>query len=426
MRRAILLSSLAVTSLALTPASAEACRCRVAGPPCEEAWKSPLIFVGTVIEIDQQPRALGPRRVRLRITEALRGTEKGEIDIHLRGGGGPSCDPPFRLGEAWLVYANNRWEGGAGWTASSCSRTRLLKQAAEDLAYLRLPDARKPPSHISGRVTRHVYDLSGGRGQTVPVSGVPVTVKGTALRAQAKTDSDGRYSIPVETSGTFHVEFARYVDGFSIRSGGEVTLPHYRACAVVNASATYDGRVSGRILDDRGRPVPFLPITLASSPRLLQQHMLTDAEGRFAFAEVYPAAHDVVPSMSLWEGERALPPITAAPVSVAPAARIDMGALRLPSSIKTTLVEIQIEDSTGKPAVGASVNFRLPEGYGRLDYPPKADEAGVFRVSVVSGQRYRVEAGYVRKAQNGTAYEVGEMVFAAAGQPIRLRLAPSR
>src|SRR5688572_13600478 len=116
MRRTILFSSLAVFFLAAAPAVADACTCRVAGPPCQATWESPLIFAGTVIEVDRQPGAWGPRRVRFRITEAFRGTEQGEIDIHLRGGGGPSCDPAFKLGEDWLVYGNNRWEGGPGWS----------------------------------------------------------------------------------------------------------------------------------------------------------------------------------------------------------------------------------------------------------------------------------------------------------------------
>ena len=426
MRRAILFSSLALLFLALAPARADACPCRPSGPPCEAVWKSPLIFAGTVIEVDQTPGSFGPRRVRFRITEAFRGTEKGEIDIHLRGGGGPSCDPSFRLGEAWLVYGNNRWEGGPGWTASSCSRTRLLTQAAEDLAYLRIPDDKKPQSHITGTVMRPVYNLAGGGGaRNVPVPNVPVTVRGSGTRVEAKTDSDGRYSIPVPTSGLLRVEFPRYVDGLSIRSGAELTLPHYRACAVVDAFATYDGRVSGQIVDDRGRPVPFLPITLASSPRLLQQHILTDAEGRFAFAEVYPAAHDVVPSMSLWD--QALPPITAAPVTVAPAARVDMGVLPLPASMRMTLVEIHIVDSEGKPAADAYVTFRQPDEYRRIDNAPRADKAGIFRVSVIAGRRYRVEAGYTRTTPAGAVHEKAEMVFEATGlKPIQLRLAPSR
>lgn len=427
MRRLLALLGLSVSFVALAPAVAESCSCMGDRPPCAEAWISPLVFAGTVIAVDQEPNALGPRRVRLRVTEAFRGTEKGEIDIHLRGGGGPSCDPPFRMGEAWLVYGGNRPDG-PGWTASSCSRTQPLSHAAEDLAYLRIPDKDKPPSQVYGRVTRHVRDLSlRTPGEYVPVPDVTVTVTSGSSRLEVKTDSDGRYAVPIESHDFYQVDFARHVGGLSIRGSEQVRLQHHRACAVVDARAIYDGRVVGQVVDDRGRPVPFMPITLASSPRLLQQHMLTDAAGRFEFAEVYPAEHDVVPSISLWQGSRALPPLTPTPLHVGPSARVDAGPLALPASMTMALVEIRIEDSTGKAAAGAYVTLRLPDEYGRIEYAPEADHTGIFRVSLVAGQRYRVEASHTREAPTGAVYETGETVFeATALKPIRLRLARSR
>ena len=421
MRRLVALVLSILPLVMISASEAQACSCAPSGPPCQEAWKAPVIFAGTVIAVEQ-PTGFGARRVRFRITEAFRGNEKGEIDIHLRGGGSASCDPTFRMGEAWLVYANNQWEGGPGWTTSICSRTRQLRAAAEDLAYLRIPDEKKPGSQISGRVTRYVYDLSqGGGGHDVPIANVPVTVTGHGEKREARTDSDGRYAIPVQGGRTYQVTFGR-VEGLKIRGAGqpaEISLPHYLSCATANAGALYDGRLSGQIVDGAGRPVPFLPITLVSSPRLLQQHMLTDASGHFQFAEVYPGAHDVVPSLSLWEGKRALPSLTPSPINVGPAARVDAGRLRLPAAPKMVLVEIVIETSAGQPAAGARVIFRQPEDYDLIEYAPPADKTGTFRVTVVAGQRYRVEAGSVS--------ETGETIFEATGAtPIRLRLAPPR
>lgn len=427
MRRAILLLSLAVFFLAFSPARAEACSCMVPGPPCQEAWESPLVFAGTVIEVDQQPGTLLPRRVRFRITEAFRGTEQGEIDIHLRGGGDASCDPPFRMGESWLVYGNNRWEGGPGWTASICSRTIPLRAAAEDLAYLRIPDAKKPPSHITGRVTKYVYDPSPGKeGRSVGIAGVPVIVTGRTTRLEAQTDAEGRYSIPVESGSAYQVDFGR-VEGLSIRgSGQQIWLPHYRACAMANAGVAYDGRVSGQIVDALGLPVPFLPITLASSPRYLQRHTLTDADGRFQFDIRYPGPHVVTLATGLTQDTQALP-LTLAPLSVPAAGHVDAGQLRMPSSLKRTLVEILIEDSAGNPAAGAHVSFRQPDVFNADSYAPdpRADEKGAFRISLVAGQRLEVSAQYSRKTPAESVHEEGTVVIHAPGL-IRMRLAPFR
>ncbi len=241
MRKLLSLLGLSLAFVAMTPAAAESCTCRPSGPPCQEVWESPVVFAGTVIELDQSAGALGPRRVRFRISEAFRGAETGEaetgeIEIHLRGGGGASCDPPFRLGESWLVYASKHGARQPGWTTSTCSRTRRLSGAAEDLRYLRLADQQKPPSHIAGQVTRDVYDAAKKRtGDTVPVAGVPVVVTSGTTRLEAKTDRDGRYHIPVDAGRPYQVDFGRSADGLVIRGpSAPVVLRHSLACAVVD------------------------------------------------------------------------------------------------------------------------------------------------------------------------------------------------
>jgi hypothetical protein len=247
------------------------------------------------------------------------------------------------------------------------------------------------------------------------------------MRAEARTDADGRYSIPVEGRQAYQVRFGP-IEGLAIRpSRQEVRLSNYRSCATVAASALYDGRLAGQIVDARGRPVPFLPISLLSSPRLLQQHTLTDAAGRFQFREVYPGAHDVAPSTSLWKGPRALPLLTQAPLAVAPAGRVDAGRLRLPSSLNMTLVQIIVETSDGRPATGAQVTFKQPDEYHAISYAPAADQAGRFRVTVLAGRRYEVEAAHTRTTAAGTVFETGKVVVEASGTaPVHLRLAPPR
>ena len=401
----------------------------VPGPPCQAVWQSPLVFAGTVIEVDQPPGAYGPRRVRFRITEAFRGPDKGEIDIHLSGGGGASCDPEFRMGESWLVYGNNRWEGGPGWTASTCSRTKLLAAAAEDLAYLRTPDQRKPRSHITGRVAQWLYDpVPGKEGRSVGIPNVPVVVTSGETRLEAKTDSDGRYTIPVESQRAYQVQFGS-VEGLPIRGGQQVWLPHYLACAFVGAGVAQDARVSGQVVDDAGLPVAFLPIALVSSPEYLQRHTMTDAAGRFQFHVPYPGPHKVTPSTDLWEKPPAVPPLTPAPLDVPRVGHVDTGPLRMPSMVKLVRIVLLYEDSEGKPAAGAHVTFRQPDIYNAISYDPfpTADERGAFSITVVPGQRYEVGAMYQKKTADGSASEEATVVITATdSRPILIRLAPFR
>lgn len=415
--------------IAIGPATAEACSCAPSGPPCQEVWESPLIFAGTVIDLDQSAGTLSPTRVRFRITEAFRGTEAGVIDIHLRGSMGASCDPPFKMGESWLVYANNQWEGGPGWTTSTCSRTRLLGAAGEDLEYLRLPDRQKPPGQISGRVMRRVYGpVFGEEGRDVAIAGVPVVLTRGETRLESKTDADGRYVIEVGP-GEYNVEFGS-VDGLDIRGGPPVSVPHYRACAIADGTVPYaPARVSGQIVDERGLPIPFLPLVLLSSYRYLDEHTLTDLNGRFELPVRNPGLHIVSPSTDLWRNAPLPIALTPSPLTVPSGGHLDTGALRLPASVRLARVELFIRDSAGTPASGADVYFREAETRNATSYDPspQADERGRFTVSLIAGERYEFIVSHDRKTPTGTESEEAYVTIVAGGrQPVRIRLAPVR
>lgn len=413
--------------LALTPAAAEACSCPPSGPPCQEVWESPLVFVGTVIDVDQPPESYSPRRVRLRITEAFRGSEEGEIELHLRGSGSASCDPPFKMGEAWLVYADNQWEGGPGWTTSTCSRTRLLSAAAEDLGYLRLPDSQKTPSQIIGRVTRSVYDSSGEtHARTEGVADVSVAATRGSERVETKTDPDGRYAIDA-TQGAYLLEFGP-ADGVELRGPELVHLRHPRACTVANAHVPFRaGRVAGQVVDHRGLPVAFLPVMMASLPRRMSpQRTMTDAAGRFSFDARFPGPYIVVPGAEGWPAAAAA---AQTPLVMVPSgAEVDAGQLRLPASLALVLVEFVIENGVGRPAGGAEFSFRHPDIFSAGSYEPhvRADERGRFLVTLAAGMIYEITASQDRKTPDGTAYEELITSITAGSSRVRLRLGPSK
>lgn len=340
--------------------------------------------------------------VRFKVTEAFRGTEQGEIELHLRGSSSASCDPPFEMGESWLVYGSNRWEGGPGWTTSSCSRTRLLSAAAEDLQYLRTPDGEKSRSHIAGSVAAWVHDPSPQKqGRTVGIPGVPVFLEGAGRRIETKTDSGGRYRVDVAGGRAYRVEFGA-VAGWLIRG-------------------------SGQVVDDNGLPVPFLPIALESTPRHLRQHAVTDAAGVFRFPLRYPGPYFVALSDELWQRPPELS-LNTTPITVPLSTGVDAGKLRVPASVRLVLVELVIEDSEGNPAAGAEVHFKQPNLFNAISYDamPTADERGRFLISLVAGERYEFMPSYDRKTSTGTVYEEGRAVIRARPGPVRIRLAPFR
>ena len=127
--------TLAMGLMAATPASGVACSCEIAGPPCEAAWKSDAVFAGTVrsvVEIDHDAyeRPYGSRLVTVDVERAFANAATGPLEL-ITGRGGGDCGYQFAVGQRYLIYATKTPTGH--WHASTCSRTRPIEKAQEDL-----------------------------------------------------------------------------------------------------------------------------------------------------------------------------------------------------------------------------------------------------------------------------------------------------
>jgi len=165
--------------LLATP-SAWACSCAGSNPPCQAAWEVSAVFTGTVIDVAQPsitaqpssgsttgrqmanaPRpALTPpvRTVRLQLGEVLNGVERDlkEVEV-VTGMGGGDCGYGFQVGEAYVVYAYRNSEGRL--STGICSRTRPLKDAAENLAYMHAVGAAAAVIYFSDEAEIQHFDL---------------------------------------------------------------------------------------------------------------------------------------------------------------------------------------------------------------------------------------------------------------------------
>src|SRR5260370_37840281 len=120
----IAVAILAVTMLGST--ALWACSCGKAAPSrCGGLGKDAVIFVGTVIEIEnppsEDPKAGqgGTARYRFSVDETFIAAPGSGIDID-SGRGGPACSYHFRQGVRYLVFAYKSSLEGATY-ASSCS-----------------------------------------------------------------------------------------------------------------------------------------------------------------------------------------------------------------------------------------------------------------------------------------------------------------
>ena len=113
-----------------------ACKCIMPGTPSEEFGKYDYIFSGKVTSIGYPIDAVGEEAYSLDIVFNVSSVWKGSLgdETHIKTAKDTvSCGYPFNEGEEYLVYASGNESKKS---ANGCSRTKLLSEAQEDLAYL--------------------------------------------------------------------------------------------------------------------------------------------------------------------------------------------------------------------------------------------------------------------------------------------------
>lgn len=270
----------AVGTLAAVPA--HACSCSQPPPPCEALWHTPIVFSGEATVVTEQPGHA--QLVTFKVDETFRGQVKGTVMVH----GGGVCGAIFEQGRKYIVYAGG---GPSPLSASLCSRTRLLAEAGEDLAYLRNPPKRTK-AVVDGTIRVDADDDREG----APRANVTIRAQGTPITA--RTDSQGRYRLELPV-GRYTLD----VDDPALRVlHGRlpmVDLPDAGACARRNISVVWNGRIRGTLLDHKGSPVANVEVSAHARGNTRQKWRLegrTDAAGRYEIPEVPPGTWAVVVS----------------------------------------------------------------------------------------------------------------------------------
>ncbi len=177
----------------------------------------------------------------------------------------------------------------------------------------------------------------------------------------------------------------------------------------------------GSVVDEKGRPLEGVEIRLSPAGLATTRRTVSDAGGRFRFAEVDPgllllvAEHPGFTRLSL---------MAEVPE---PGTEVDMGRLLLPAGVG---IEGVVTDSQGAPVEGAEVSARPAGEIVEIVMPlvpgpisrdaASTDAAGRFRIpDLYRGRRYEVVARHPRL---GSAKAPD--VEAPDARPIRLRLIP--
>jgi hypothetical protein len=366
---------LTLASLTFQPADADACSCARPGPPCDAVFRADAVFLGRVLSIEpinpQEP-GLGSRNVELLVEEAYRGTDGIVMSVVTGpGDGGGGCGYPFKVGETYVVYANR---ANGVLTTSSCSRTRPLAEAAEDLKYARSLAA--IPPDVATRIAGKVLLIDPMRPATSPPAIVPrvtVTAINDEVRLSTFTNSAGEYVLRGLAFGKYEVR-AEPPEGYEPAST-MVNAFDPRGCGTTDLWIRYDGRVSGRVVDRSGVAVSGIPLDLvpatdvdAIGGGVRRVSAWTAADGTFEMRLVPPGEY-LLGFSSIRTHDRKLtyprafyPGVVAAadatPVVVSIGHHPNLEPFVMPESIRLVMVNGVVVDADGRPVNAAAVVLR--------------------------------------------------------------------
>ena len=264
------------------------------------------------------------------------------------------------------------------------------------------------------------------------------------------TDASGQYEFTDLAPGKYRVEASLpdnlYVNGGVSPFAGEVR--DTRGCSEVNLYAAHDGRVSGRLLDARGKPVAGMSITLLGAHDIDSPYQfvsfikaLTNADGVYELTKVPPGRYvAAINAERDFRTRELLQPRIMHPgvegagdatrFDVGPGERVKLSDWSMPPSRALVIVRGTVTTASGEPAAGVSVSLAMGESRNMLRQVGAntvTDAKGQFGISALEGQRYRLQAHRrtTTQTQSQTVYEnaTSEPFVAAADTPwLTLRL----
>jgi hypothetical protein len=433
--------------LLVTAPSAWACSCAPIGsnPPCQATWDVSAVFTGMVTDIMgtrpiiAQPengkstagrqRADAPiptltlpqRTVRLQIGEVLTGVERElkEIEV-LTGFGGGDCGYGFEVGVSYIVYAYKNSDGQL--STGICSRTRPLKDADEDLAYMHAV----PTAPATGEIR-----IVQARFNAQRISGVRINAEGNGKQYVASTNDAGEAKLSGLTAGEYKVH-ADLDNHFPV---DRTVKLHAKGCVEVPIYMALDRRIQGRVLTKDGLPAAGVAVAVRPTQELSGDSVKTDADGRYELRHFESGGYYLginlkespTPAMpyTRWFYPGTDDPARAAVIYFSDEAEIKRYDLMLPDRQSPRVVEGTVVWPDRRPAAGALLLVMDPRWlWAGFAARATAGADGHFVLPLFDGTQYRLHATFINPP-SGTAS--AEPVNIQAGKdPLNLRLVLTR
>jgi hypothetical protein len=207
------------------------------------------------------------RIIRFELEEAFIGVPYGLAEVQIVTGlGGGDCGYDFQRGVDYIVYAFKNAEGQL--ETGICSRTRLLRDAEEDLAYLRAIASAPPTGEI--RIVRVSSEVPG-------MAGIRTRVEGRGQEHFLLTDTAGEATLRDLIPGQYRVRAE--LDGYlPVDRTVEVSA---KGCVEVPIFMSPDRRIQGRVITSSGLPAANIDVEVRPVQEMSGDSVKTDTEGRY-------------------------------------------------------------------------------------------------------------------------------------------------
>jgi hypothetical protein len=224
------------------------------------------VFVGKIIDIKEQRKenAYSEFEIIFQVQEDFLGVKKSTRVSVLFSDSLEYCD--FEKGKTYLVYA---YKGDRGFSIDVGTRTRLITEADEDLAFLRNLTRIKSGSKIYGTVEQ-VVKSSLENNAKQPIQGLKLKLEqldGTRKIFGVITDIDGKYEIAGIPGGKYKITQVNPLADFDFLPRDGVYSPlevNNKGCAKQNFLLTTKNKISGRVVDAEGNPVDHVEVEIIS------------------------------------------------------------------------------------------------------------------------------------------------------------------
>lgn len=176
------LSGLIIISLSILfvgTQTAGACTCK--GRPqgvkgfqtCSSYWYSEAVFIGLAEKVTIENYRM---TVKFSVEKTIRGVAEKTVEV-FTSASSASCGYPFKEGERYFVYARKGSDGRLG--ESLCGPTTLLKDAEDDLEYVKELESGKLGSRIFGNIYEDRQKSYNDKRTFEKLGEIEVTIKGS-------------------------------------------------------------------------------------------------------------------------------------------------------------------------------------------------------------------------------------------------------